>query len=517
MTTARHRSPLDRYADIGELSDKVRRAIRRLLFPLAAALALETAYLGLTGRPGAAAFALIGAGTCVALALWGRRGIGLPLLPIVVLQNLVTYGAPIAAGHETLVSYPPGFVLQAGREVLIFDVAIVLAWAAGMQFFRPAPPVSHVLNEFNRAGAAGWTRLGFSLVLGATAFYALQGLDLLGALYAALPSGSDSILYTLMSVVSACGFFLVSMTIGGREASPLAQGLFWVLLIGNAAMSASDFLLSAAAANLITVAIGFFWSSGRLPWRYLTIALLALSFLNTGKATMRSRYWGTADAPATQRSFRDLPQSYAEWIEVSYRAILENDTAKGGSSSDPATSANRNQTLLDRIDNLQNLLFVIDAIQTDHIKPLGGQTYSLIPPLLVPRVLWPDKPRSHEGQILLNVHFGRQDLESTLTTYVAWGLLPEAYGNFGAVTGSILLGAFLGILCAWIENLTARKLLVSMEGFLCLSLLINIMNSFEMVASVLVTSIFQSLMVIVAASLPFVHRSTRPRLPLAEN
>jgi hypothetical protein len=114
---------------------------------------------------------------------------------------------------------------------------------------------------------------------------------------------------------------------------------------------------------------------------------------------------------------------------------------------------------------------------------------------------------------LLNVHFGRQDLEATLTTYIAWGLLPEAYGNFGAITGSVILAIFMGVLFAWIENLTARKLLVSMEGFLSLSLLMNLMNSFEMVASVLVTSTFQSFVVIVAASMPFVHRTTTPRPP----
>ncbi len=140
MTTAHRRTVLDRYADIGELSEKARRAIRRLLFTLAAALGLEAAYLGLSGRPGAAAFALVATGTCVALGLWARRGIGLPLLPIIILQNLVIYGVPIAAGHEVIAAYPPSFVLLAGREVLIFDLAIILAWAAAMQFFRPSSP-----------------------------------------------------------------------------------------------------------------------------------------------------------------------------------------------------------------------------------------------------------------------------------------------------------------------------------------------------------------------------------------
>jgi hypothetical protein len=287
--------------------------------------------------------------------------------------------------------------------------------------------------------------------------------------------------------------------------------VFWALLIANGLMSSVDFLLATAAANLITVAIGFFWSNGRIPWRYLTIVMIVLSFFNTGKTTMRERYWGNDDAPATQVGIDQIPAVFAEWAQVSFDAILENDANKTSAGFDNRSQANKNQTLLDRIDNLQNLLFVIDAVSTDHIKPLDGQTYALIPPLLVPRILWPDKPRSHEGQVLLNVHFGRQDLESTFTTYIAWGLLPEAYGNFGPIAGSICLGIFLGVFFAWVENITARKLVMSMEGFLSLSLLMNLMNSFEMVASVLVTSTFQSFVVIVAACLPFVQRTVAPK------
>jgi len=104
-------------------------------------------------------------------------------------------------------------------------------------------------------------------------------------------------------------------------------------------------------------------------------------------------------------------------------------------------------------------------------------------------VLWPDKPRSHEGQILLNVHFGRQDLNSTFTTYIAWGYFRSIW-KFGPITGSLLLGVFLGVSFAWMENFLARKLLVSTEGLIALSIFMNLMNSFEMVASVLVTSMF---------------------------
>ena len=119
--------------------------------------------------------------------------------------------------------------------------------------------------------------------------------------------------------------------------------------------------------------------------------------------------------------------------------------------------------------------------------------------------------------MLLNVSFGRQDLESTFETYIAWGLLPEAYGNFGSAFGSIALGLAFGLICAWIENFSTHKLLLSLEGLISFSVLLDLMNSFEMVASVFVTSLFQGLIVLVAASLPFVERANpqRPTSPPA--
>ena len=149
---------------------------------------------------------------------------------------------------------------------------------------------------------------------------------------------------------------------------------------------------------------------------------------------------------------------------------------------------------------------MINAVKAENIPILKGATYTVIPALFIPRILWPDKPRTHEGQVLLNVHFGRQDLISTYSTYVAWGLLPEAYGNFGPFAGAIILGAVLGLGFAWVECATARKLVISLEGFVAFSVFLNLANAFEMVSSVLVTSIFQSLVPIVVACAPFVRR-----------
>jgi len=107
---------------------------------------------------------------------------------------------------------------------------------------------------------------------------------------------------------------------------------------------------------------------------------------------------------------------------------------------------------------------------------------------------------------MLNVHFGRQVSEQTFTTYVAWGLLAEAYGNFGPIKGVLFLGLFLGIVFAWAENFTTRKPLLSTEGFLAFAVFLGLANSYEMAASVMITSIFQSLVPVAVACVPFVRQ-----------
>jgi len=516
--TVRNLSPtLDRFAAIGDLAVSVKKLLAGILRPLGLILFFETALLLLTANPGAKGFGMIALGSWLALSIWSQAGVGLPILPMIAVQNLIAYGLPIVVSNKTVMGYPEDFMTSAGMEVMLFSITMVVCWRVGMATLRLASPLCYVLQGFDEEGMQSLERLGFGLAIAATVCQVGQSLDWMDLIFQALPAGSSSIINAVVSGVGACGFFLVAIILGKGKMPLFKRLLFWAMLALVCFITAANFLLSSTATIIFSVLIGLFWSNGRVPWPFLLLVLVLLSFLNLGKFTMRERYWrlDEEDENVQEIKLADMPSHYKEWVEVSFDELIGNETIPlhpAFAEIANAESGSNSQSMLDRINNLQNLLYVMDAVQRQHITLMWGDTYMLIPPLLVPRILWPDKPRTHEGQVQLNVHFGRQALESSFQTYIAWGLLAEAYGNFGPIFGALLLGGVLGFCFAWVEKLVARKLLLSMEGFLSFTLFLSIANSFEMVSSVLITTIFQSFIPIVLASLPFVEHIV-PRRP----
>jgi hypothetical protein len=502
----------DRYTLIGEIASGLKRILRKRLWLFIALCTVEGAYLFFSGKPGASAFIMISGSCLFALQVWSRSGIGLPMLPLLAIQNLIIYASPIVFGHPSVALATRSHLFQAGLEVLVLGVAMTAAWWAGMQVLSPSPPFSHVLVDVQRGGSRALSRMGFALAGIGTAYLVLQSMGLTQSLIDRLPAGSNSIIVALVAGASTCGFFTVALSFGSETTSLAVKIAFWSLLILNSLITASSFLLSAVSGNVFAAAIGLFWGSGRAPWRFIVGVALLISFLNVGKFTMREKYWPQgADEPSLNLDLVSVPSRYSEWIQASYETMSQ-PTPKSVEGLDQASSdPEGSQSLMDRIDNLQNLLFVIDAEDTGHIEPIHGQSYLLIPALLIPKILWTDKPRTHQGQVLLNVHFGRQDLNSTFTTYIAWGLLPEAYGNFGPLWGAVYLGLFGGLLFAWVESMTARKLVISLEGIIGFGLILNLLNSWEMVASVLVTSTFQNMAPTIIGFAPFVRRQKLAR------
>ena len=420
MTTALPSATLlDRFTTMGDLTGNVSRILQRFLMLITVALTLEILVLFYAGSPGALAFSLIAVGSVIALATWATSPRGLPLLPMIILQSLIIYGLPIASWHQNIVDYPKNDLNRAGLEILIFSLATVFSWKLAMQVMTPSRAHAYTLVGVDREGIGGLSRIGFGLVALSTLYLVLQSLGQTDFILELLPSGSYPVIFAAVSAASFCGFFLLALILGAGGMPYLARMAFWGLLIANCVISASGFLLSGASGVLASVAIGLFWSSGGIPWRFVILTAALVSFFNSGKYAMRERYWESAEQEvALPSGLTALPEIYTEWYQASTDAVFggESDPA---SARGPANKKPKQQGLFERLNNLQNILYVIDAMDAGHIPALGGSTYTLIPPLLVPRILWPDKPRTHEGQVMLNVHFGRQDLQSTFKTYVA--------------------------------------------------------------------------------------------------
>lgn len=495
---------LDRYTRIADFGAVVQNLLRPGVTGFVAFLGLATGLLFYTDNRAWLAFLLMGAGVLAALMIWRSRGIGLPLLPTLAIQHMVAYGTPIVNDHETLAAYPTEYLTAAGWEVCVMLLALSVAWWWGMEMFRPGTSMAHALRILDTQGDAARTRLGVILVLSTTSYQILSSLQLVNVLLEALPTGTSSLLSALVNATTMAGYFLLAMQVGSAECGPGLRILFWVTLATNLILLSSSFLLSTPITMVAAAMIGLFWSSRRIPWGFFVVVAAFFSFLHLGKFEMRDRYWANEEGEVLEATtLAELPARYAEWIDASYRNLT--GAEKQANLFGPREK--ETASMLDRVNNLQNLLYAINAVDGQRVPTLDGATYTLIPQLLIPRVLWPEKPRTHEGQVMLNVHFGRQTLSATYKTYVAWGLLPEAYGNFGAWWGGIILGVALGLIFAWLESASVNKPVLSLEGLVTFAVFSSLAISFEMVSTVLVTSIFQTSIVIALAFLPFVERT----------
>jgi len=431
---------------------------------------------------------------CLALLLmWSRQSVrGIPILPVFILQQGLIYGLPLVVGSDSIPYQTEGMIGMASRTVGLLLLFSGLGWFIGRNL-----PVSLRPSKWQLSFTGGESyrvrtfNLGFTLlVLALVLQIVLQGdiiLKLLpGALWRFLP-----VVRTVGDVCSMFGALLGAMSVeGGGHRRRRIVG-YWAMVGAIFFLSISDVLISSAMGLVAAASIGVALGKGKIPWKFLIASMALVGFLNQGKFEIRERYWGGM-ANTTNIAIHRLPSFYYDWAKTSSRPIFQKDPLADGRVIGTTDRHDRGQFIIERINNLGILVFAVDAIEEGGVEPLNGETYALVPRLLIPRFLWPDKPRTHEGQVRLNLHFGRQStVEQTEQTYIAWGLLPEAVGNFGRIGGPIFLGTFLGMFFGYLERISIRKHLFSIEGLVLAALLLKVAISFEMVASVLVTSTFQ--------------------------
>lgn len=406
------------------------------------------------------------------LSLWSRQpSASLPILPAYLLMQALVYASPLLAQEltpdSTMRAITVEHLQQVTPDLFLWFIAIPLGWwmvPARLGQLRPASAFAAALDRIGAMPALLVSAvLLINLYISSDLYWAMLGFE---------GNFLLSPLRTLSSVLLMVGSFTGAYAWGRHR---LRQSLMWLLMMLLLAVEGlSSLLLSVIQLQAIATMAGLWLGRSRKLMPFTLCLVLLVSLLQAGKVDIRERYWNTA-------SYRPPPfVLIQEWIEVSL-----NPTKTSGS------------LFGQRLNGLSNLVFVEDALQRGR-PTLDGATFALIPQALTPRIVDPRKGRSHEGQVLLNLHFGRQRTRlDTERAYIAWGLLPESIGNYGSETGPLLVGLIAGALIRLSENIGRGQLLLSTPGLASVTLLFAWVIAYESAASTFVASVFQNMVVVV--------------------
>ena len=402
--------------------------------------------------------------------IWCRqRGSGLPIFPLFALTFVAKYAYHLAGDDPLIVIYGDEAGLEAGLLVSAF---LLIGTAAWYSFQRLVPMARGPL----RAMAPGRGDAFFSVLI---CLAAILVFGMVGAWYRT-EGGIYPIVRAALTGLSSVGIFVIAYRWGAGELDGTKKAFFCAsLLLYFIAYSMSLFLIDLIAGTAFAVA-AYVIGGGRVPWK-LTLAMLGLfTMLHAGKGDMRTEYWG--EQYKTVQIY-EYPSFITKYIEYGWEAL--------NSPSDPG-----DMSLSERM-SLVPLLLKVQAESPDKRPYLLGETYGIIPALLVPRLLNPAKPNAHDGTRMLSVHYGLT-WEDTDTTTIAWGPLNEAYANFGTlgvIVLAILIGATHGGIQKWASGapmLSLRNLVAVVFAALALQV--------EWTAAVYVSALFQSLVVVWAMS-----------------
>jgi hypothetical protein len=118
----------------------------------------------------------------------------------------------------------------------------------------------------------------------------------------------------------------------------------------------------------------------------------------------------------------------------------------------------------------------------------------------MPRFLSPNKAFSQAGLALLNIRYGLQTQEGIATTTLAWGVVTEAFANFGylGVVGAALV---IGLLTAFFTRWSTAQPPLSLPMLLSISALTSLTN-LEADFGFLLTNLWQGLIAVLLIFLP---------------
>lgn len=419
--------------------------------------------------------------------LWCAEKIrGMPVFPFYAISYIWTFALPLVSNHPEVLTYTPRARLVASLTISGFLLIGTQVWSNTVNKPRLTPSYYKTLEE-NKGDIFFITILALSVLFftGSTSGW----LSLGGTLFSSIRNA------TLGLAVLAS--FVLSYRLGKGELSSRNAILFAALLLSYMLASSIGLLLIGAASTLLISVIAFTIGSRKVPIIAILIAFACLSLLHSGKSDMRSKYWSIG-IPAMQ--LWDYPAYYSEWIDYGLKNYAQEEDEFAAETEEPVSFSER--------ASLMQMLLLAQSKSPSELPFMYGDTYSILPQVIVPRVLNSSKIRTTEGTHRLSVYYGLQTYEETMTTSISWGLLAESYANFGLI-GCGGLGVVLGWLYGTIGSLSIDAPILSAQSLFSILVMTFAMQT-EWTASVYVAAAFQSSVVVGVIVVVFMKNEWQP-------
>jgi hypothetical protein len=428
---------------------------------------------------------LIGIACMFPMYLWCANKVkGMPIFPFFSLTYLWTFCLPLLSENPNVLKYSPAAHLYASAMVVTFLASGTLVW---WEFVKGARDVDQSFLALQSQPAETF----FFWILGIAFVFNMY---FLGQWFP-VPASLFSLVRGIVIGLSTLGIFVLSYRCGGGHLSRFRSGLLLFFLAGIILTSAATLILKTALTLFLMSTIAYVIGGRKIPTIPLVIGLICLLPLHYGKHPMRHKYW---EGPVTKHVQPwEYPAWFAEWAGQAGTTLFDKPQRW-----DPPKE--KKESFVERSSVIHMLMMAQDKIPRLY-PTMNGATYAIIPQLMLPRFLSPNKIRSHEGTHMLNVHVKRQTYQQTFKTVIAWGLLPEAYANFGFM-GAFIVGGGLGAFYGFVTLQSVGAPTFSFRTLFGILVISFALASTEWTAGVYSATLQQSSMPLIGMRLVFMRR-----------
>lgn len=414
---------------------------------------------------------------------------GLPIWPVFSLVTGVTYALPMIQNAEALINYSATEIIMGGITTIGFIVLGTLVWLPMTSRVAKAPRAVLMIEQAHSVRY-------LLLFIGAGILFGVNQI----ANWFQFPGNTMPVARGIANSLNTMGLFVLAYYQGRGMLNRRDLVVFVAGAMATILMNMTSLMLAQAIVPAAMVVFGYMLGSNKIPWKVLLLTFFVMSVLHPGKYEMRRMYW-SGEEGVKPLTLLTLPQFYFDWFNYGLAEVGGiAGVVTGPKEEEDSTS------IFERSGNLHMLLLVQKKTPKE-VPYFNGATYAPIPRLLIPRFLDDAKGISHAGNIMLTVNYGLQTLEQTASTSIGWGLLPEAYANFGYL-GIAGLAIVLAMFYAFITNLTVSVPMTSLRFVLGLLIMGAATKADTM--GIFVTTQFQGVIGVALAAIVLMRRQRNP-------